>query len=258
MDLHNPALDGSSMSVERGRAGGIDRDLLRREVDEFLHVAAHDLQEPARQMRGFAELLARRAADELSPESADILAHVIEASRRFERLTCDLMSLYALMTRYSQIGTVDASAAFRDAVDVLAGLIVERGAVIDIGALPMVVGNHVLLARVFQNLIHNSLRYVHADPPRIRVRSISGDVPDRCMIEISDNGPGINPGERERIFNIFYRADRTNTADAGTGIGLAVARSAVSRFAGRIWVESHPGPGATFVMELCRAGPGSK
>jgi two-component system sensor histidine kinase KdpD len=100
--------------------------------------------------------------------------------------------------------------------------------------------------RVVANLVENAVRYSPADEPvRVQVRETGSEV----LVRIVDHGPGIGPGEEERIFEPFQRGSLTGTT-RGAGLGLAIARGFAEANGGRVWVESHAGQGATFVLAL--------
>jgi two-component system sensor histidine kinase KdpD len=104
--------------------------------------------------------------------------------------------------------------------------------------------------RVVANLVENALRYSPADEPvRVQVRETGSEV----LVRVVDHGPGIPAGEAERIFEPFQRGSLTGTT-RGAGLGLAIARGFAEANGGRVWVESHAGQGATFVVALPVAG----
>jgi two-component system sensor histidine kinase KdpD len=103
---------------------------------------------------------------------------------------------------------------------------------------------------VVANLVENALRYSPADEPvRVQVRETGSEV----LVRVVDHGPGIPAGEAERIFEPFQRGSLTGTT-RGAGLGLAIARGFAEANGGRVWVESHAGQGATFVVALPVAG----
>ena len=113
--------------------------------------------------------------------------------------------------------------------------------------LPLVRADAVQLERAFANLLENAARYGGDHPVAVRARVVG----HRMLIRIVDRGPGIPGRELERIFEPFYRgAERDGDGHVGSGLGLAVARGFVEANGGRVWAESLPGQGATFVVEL--------
>jgi two-component system, OmpR family, sensor histidine kinase KdpD len=104
----------------------------------------------------------------------------------------------------------------------------------------------VQVERVLANLLENATRYSNGEPVMIRARPVG----DRAIIRVIDRGPGIPVAERERIFEPFYRSPAAGGVHAGSGLGLAIAKGFVEANGGRIWVESGPGQGSTFVVEL--------
>ena len=112
--------------------------------------------------------------------------------------------------------------------------------------LPVVNGNRFLLSQIFQNLIHNAVKYHGAAP----IVSISSQVRDgECLFAIQDNGVGIDPLYHEKVFEIFQRLDSLD-GDSGSGIGLAICKKAVQRHGGKVWVESEIGKGSIFYFTL--------
>jgi two-component system phosphate regulon sensor histidine kinase PhoR len=107
------------------------------------------------------------------------------------------------------------------------------------------------VSRVLGNLVHNAVKFT----PEGGIISICAEPrgEDDVCISVSDTGPGIRREDQERIFERFYKADRSRTQDGGTGLGLAIARHIVEGHGGRIWVESTPGQGAKFYFTLPRA-----
>jgi two-component system, OmpR family, sensor histidine kinase KdpD len=95
--------------------------------------------------------------------------------------------------------------------------------------------------------LENAMRYSNGEPVIIRARSVG----DRAIIRVIDRGPGIPAADQERIFEPFYRADASAAEPhPGSGLGLAIAKGFVEANGGRIWVESSPGTGSRFVVEL--------
>jgi len=100
------------------------------------------------------------------------------------------------------------------------------------------------LMQLFQNLIGNAIKYCKDHPPEIYVSAelVDGD----WLIGVRDNGIGIDPNDRRRIFEIFERLHAAENEYAGSGVGLAICKRIVERHGGRIWVDSQPGEGSTF------------
>ncbi len=106
------------------------------------------------------------------------------------------------------------------------------------------------LQQVFQNLITNALKYRREEPPEIHISAVRQGTAWRFAVR--DNGIGIDPEYKEKIFGVFKRLHRNYS---GTGIGLAICQRVVERYGGRIWVESSPGRGATFFFTVPEAAP---
>jgi signal transduction histidine kinase len=221
------------------------------DLEQFAYIASHDLQEPLRMVSGFTGLLQRRYAGKLDADADEFIGFVIGGVNRMQALINDLLS-------YSRVGREDVAAKPVDmqvVVDqALANLqtaIEERSALVSRGPLPMVLANHGMLVRVFQNLISNALKFCKADRPIVRIAAEQHGA--EWVFSVADNGIGIDPQYRDRIFLIFQRLHQQGEYP-GTGIGLAVVKRIVERNGGRIWLESEPGKGTTFFFTLPATG----
>jgi len=141
------------------------------------------------------------------------------------------------------IPSTPAEAALKSAVENLRGAIAESGAVITHDSLPVVRADPSQLARVFQNLLANGIKYRGGKPPLIHVGLARRE--NEWVFSVSDNGIGFDPQYAERIFAPFKRL-HTRQDYAGTGVGLAICRKIIEAHGGRIWAESVPGHGSMF------------
>src|SRR5262249_7877334 len=117
--------------------------------------------------------------------------------------------------------------------------------------LPLVPGDEVLIEEVVVNVLENAARYTPAASPI----EVSGAVIDGTVrVDVGDRGPGLPPGEEERIFDKFHRGAQ-DPASGGIGLGLTIARGIVTAHGGRIWAENRPGGGALFRFTLPLGGP---
>jgi light-regulated signal transduction histidine kinase (bacteriophytochrome) len=226
-------------------------EALRRangDLEQFAFSASHDLQEPLRNVAIYGQLLSRRYGDGLDEEGRQFLKIVTGGARRMENLVNDLLT-------YTRAGReegdepeiVDANASLEEALSNLSGAIEECGATITHNGLPSLCMRRVHLQQLFQNLIGNALKYRGEEAPRIRVTA--DRVEDHWRFSVEDNGIGISPEYREKIFGIFKRLHH-NGQYSGTGIGLAICQRLVERYDGRIWVESQLGCGARFFFTI--------
>ncbi|WP_339748041.1 PAS domain-containing protein [uncultured Maricaulis sp.] len=238
------------------RAAYAQLERTNAELDRFATVASHDLQEPLRKVSAFAGLVRRRYASQIDEEGARSLDYLVDAAQRMQRLIDDLLSYSRMSSQPLQLQPVDLRALTNDVIDQLGTSIAECGAQLDIGDLPSVCADPLLMRQVVQNLISNALKYRGTELPRIEiaVRSDAGT----WTFSIADNGIGIDPKFFDKIFAPFQRL-HSREEYSGTGIGLAIVRQAIERHDGRIWVESAEGEGAkfSFSIPIRKPEPGS-
>jgi PAS domain S-box-containing protein len=221
------------------------------ELEQFAYVASHDLQEPLRMVASYTQLLARRYKGRLDSDADEFIGFAVDGAARMQKLIQDLLLYSRVTTRGESITVTEAATACNDALRNLRGAIAEAEGVVTVGPLPAVLADATQLTQLFQNLIMNAIKYRDQRKPEIHI-TVERDG-DLAVFAVRDNGIGIEPQYFERIFQMFQRL-HTMKAYSGTGIGLALCRKIVERHGGRIWVESQPGEGSTFLFTIPQGG----
>lgn len=222
------------------------------ELEQMAYVASHDLQEPLRMVASYVQLLERRYHDKLDADANEFIAFAVDGVKRMQALIDDLLIYSRVGTKAVPLRPVDSGAVVAAAIRSLKIAIDECGAQINIEALPMVLGDARQLEQLFQNLIGNAVKFRGDAKPLIHIRAEAEQ--DFWRFSVQDNGIGIGPEYFSRIFVMFQRL-HARREYPGTGMGLAICKKIVERHGGRIWVESEPGQGATFLFTL-RQVPG--
>ena len=221
-----------------------------RELQDFAFVASHDLQEPLRKIRTFADLLREEHGPALPDEAQHYLDRMHEAASRMSRLISDLLAFSRLSTRARPFTRVALGTVVREALDDLDVTLRETGTSVEVGTLPTIEADEGQLRQVFQNLIGNAIKFRRDGvPARVSVRSVGLDAEGRVVIEVADNGIGFDEKYLTRIFTPFQRL-HTRGEYPGTGIGLAIVRKVIERHGGGVTARSTPGAGTTFVLAL--------
>jgi light-regulated signal transduction histidine kinase (bacteriophytochrome) len=218
-----------------------------QELDDFAHLASHDLKEPLRNIITFSELLREDLGGNLSDQSRKDLGFITGSAARMQSLINDLLALSRAGRAAMQWGEFPLEVCVRQALDALAVQIADAQAAIEIEPLPEVYGDRLLLSQLWQNLIANSVKFRGPGKPKIRITARLEN--GRQVFGVEDNGLGVLPEHHDIIFQPFRRVS-TSAQREGTGIGLAICRKVVERHAGRIWVESEPGAGSHFRFYL--------
>jgi len=218
------------------------------DLEQFAYSASHDLREPLRMVASYSELLKRRFGSELDETGELYIRYVVEGAHRMEKLLKDLLTYIRISKeRAEPAEEADANYALEQALANLQAAITASSACITHTALPKVHIQSFQLEQVFQNLIGNAIRYRREETPEIHVAAeLRGQ---EWVFSVKDNGIGISPKYKDRIFGMFKRL-HTSSDYPGTGMGLAICQRIVERAGGRIWVESEVGKGSTFFFTI--------
>lgn len=222
-----------------------------RDLEQFAYIASHDLKEPLRTINTYLGLLTRTYGPTLNDEAKEFIQYTVDAARR-------MMALIESLLRYARVGRaamqvlpIDANIIVQDILSQLRTLIHESKADVRVASLPTVMGDKDQLSLLVQNLISNAIKFTPSGTvPVVEVTAIQKD--SEWIFSIRDNGIGINPEHRQRIFEVFRRLHPRDQYP-GEGIGLATCKRIVERHGGRIWVESPTSgahSGSTFFFSL--------
>lgn len=222
------------------------------DLEEFACMVSHDLKEPLVTAGGYLRLLERRSKGAVDAAATGYIRHALEGIQRMDRLIGDLLEYSRAGNCGKEFQPVDPSAVLDAVLANLSGPIEKRNVVVTRDPLHEVMSDESQFLRLFQNLISNSIKFCHDPSPRIHVSSLRNEG-NETVFSISDNGIGVAPEHAEEIFEAFRRL-HTRKDFPGTGIGLATCRKIVERHGGRIWVESTPGSGATFLFTIPSRG----
>ncbi|WP_440766927.1 PAS domain S-box protein [Natronorubrum sp. DTA7] len=238
---------------------GIGRDITdRREyehkleasnerLEQFAYAASHDLQEPLRMVTSYLQLLENRYADALDEDAAEFIEFAVDGAERMREMIEGLLQYSRVETQGDSFEPIDLDDVLESTLENLAIQIEETDAEITTESLPRVRGDRSQLQQVFQNLISNAIEYSGDAPPQVCVSAErNGSV---CDVSVRDEGIGIDPENRERIFDVFQRL-HSREQHSGTGLGLALCQRIVERHDGEIRVDSEPGEWTTFTFTL--------
>ena len=218
------------------------------ELEQFAHVASHDLQAPLRAVISFSQLLELEHGEELSAQGKEFLGHISESALRMRNLIRDLLALSKVGSVKKAPARVELEEVLGEVLENLRVAIRESGAEVTYRDLPAVMGHPSQLVQLFQNLIQNSINYGPEDGvPHISLAARPTDF--GFILKVADNGKGIAPEHQQRIFQMFQRLDPRANPE-GTGIGLALCKKIAEEHGGSIRVESTLAVGTTFFIEL--------
>lgn len=224
---------------------------INSEQEAFNYSISHDLRAPLVTISNYARIILTDYGQALDDEGRGMLQRVENAAIRMEETLKHLLEYSTLAREEVVLQSLNLNEVVRDLTIEHRGLIQQMHAEVSIGRdLPPVRGSRAILAQVLANLLTNALKYTKSGvAPRVE---IGAEVTDgHVVIHVRDHGIGIEPKYHERIFQIFERLHGYSRYP-GSGVGLAIARRAVERMNGRIWLDSELGEGSCFYIELGR------
>jgi signal transduction histidine kinase len=246
----------ASGALQQGRATAemlAEKTRLEEMQSTFVSIVSHELQTPVAIIKSYAATLAREDAT-WSAETIQRVSHNIEDEcDRLHRLITDLLDLSRIQAGRvaMRVGSVDLPQLAAEIVDQLSPRAPQHSLRASFPpSFPLVRGDVDQLRRALFNLVQNAVKYSPNGGEVLIVGELSGG--SGVIVRVVDQGIGIAPGEEERIFDRFHRADnRLSRTTAGVGLGLYITRSIVEGHGGRIWVESSgPGHGSVFSILL--------
>ena len=244
-------------ALEALLAAALERDTLLSDVVEtralrrsdvlktaLLRAVSHDLRTPLTAILAAAEPLAAEHIDD--GERRELAGGVTLEAQRLSRLIDQLLDLSRLEAQVvaARRDWCSIDEVLRAAVDHVATP-AEFNLSLD-PELPLVQADAAQLERAFANLLENSARHAGGHPVSVRARPVGS----RVLVRIVDRGPGIPPTQLERVFEPFYRSGNDRTGHRGSGLGLAIARGFLEVNGAKVWAESLPNQGTSFVVEV--------
>ena len=230
------------------------------ELKKFAYIASHDLKAPLRSIGSFTGLLKRRYDHLFDQNAKEYMEFIIEGSKRMNQLLDDLLA-YSKIEKlaYNKEGIrqsleewLDTRSVVSNALHNLSYRINEHQAdiLVNESALPKLKANQSHMTQLFQNIIDNGIKFKGTARPQISIDCATDA--QKHTFSIRDNGIGIAPEYKDKIFGMFNRLHGVDAYE-GTGIGLATCKKIIERHGGEIWVESEIGRGSTFYFSIPRA-----
>ncbi len=231
-----------------GRSNDLKKTIA--ELEAFSYSLSHDLRAPLRAINSFVQIFMEDYGTNVDPKGITVLQRVVGSTQKMDQMVLDLLSFTRLSHEPMQIEALNAE-------ELIQGIIRDRSefqsprAVIAIESpLRKVMGNSASLTQCLMNLLDNAVKFVApGTKPEVRIYSEDAGILTRLYVE--DNGVGISPDSQHQLFRMFHRFHGKDYP--GTGIGLAIVRKAVERMDGTVGVDSQPGRGTRFWLELRKA-----
>ena len=224
-------------------------EALNRDLESFSYIASHDLQAPLRKILQFGELVKTHTSLQVDEEVKEYIDRMQRAAVRMQSLISDLLAYSRVTNNLLSYRVIDLNQIVREVLDDLEAQIQASGAQVEVGDLPSLSAEPILMRQLFQNLIGNALKF-HA-PGKSPVVKIEAAFPTLKWVEIRviDQGIGFDEQNLNKIFLPFERLHNRSEYE-GSGIGLAICRKIVERHSGSITARSKAGEGATFIVAL--------
>jgi signal transduction histidine kinase len=216
------------------------------ELNQFAHVASHDMKEPLRMIANYSQLLEKSINGQLKPEQKEYLVYINDGAKRMNNVIQSLLQLSKINAANKKT-VVNVNDVIDEVKKALKLEIHNRNVSITCSNLTLVMADETKLTQLFQNLISNAIKYNQSAAPVIDIRCTEQENAHR--FEVADNGIGIEKQYRDKVFIIFQRL-HTRTEYEGTGIGLSICKKIIDGLQGKIWIEDSPLGGTKFCFTI--------
>ena len=226
-------------------------DVLTRsneELERFAYICSHDMQEPVRLINSYTEVLEHKYRQSFDENGRKYIGIITSHAQHLRKLISDILAFSRVGREEIVLEKVDMEAILTETMEEFESTITEKHAVITHGKLPTIHTSSTLVRMLFQNLISNALKFNDGSKsPEIHIDAEKR--PDEWRFSVQDNGIGIDPRYRDKVFAIFQRIHRRDEYP-GAGIGLSACHKYLNLCGGTLWFESTPGKGSIFYFTL--------
>lgn len=221
---------------------------VNQELEAFTYSVSHDLRAPLRHIDGFSKILAEEAGAGLDPSAKECLEHIRKGSQQMGRMVDELLNLARIVRPEASRELTGLGSLVEEVLSDLKPEMEGREITLEIGELPLVDCDPVLMKQVFVNLFSNALKFTR---PRPRAVIQVGQIRQagQAVVFVRDNGVGFSMKYADKLFGVFQRLHRREEFE-GTGIGLATVQRIIQKHGGRVWAEAELDRGATFFFTL--------
>jgi PAS domain S-box-containing protein len=229
--------------------------LKNEEMERFVYTISHDLKSPLVTIQAFLRFLEKDLREPDHERVRKDIDYISNAATRMNRLLEELLELSRIGRKVNPPEDMLLQDVVRDALKLVAGRLVERGVQVELASKPILLhGDRTRLVEVFQNLIDNAAKFTGGQAAPTIWIGAEEDEEEGLVLFVKDNGVGIDPRHRGKVFGLFEKLD---PGSEGTGVGLALVKRIIEIHSGRIWVESDgPGQGTVFRFTLPRTRRG--
>ncbi len=219
------------------------------ELEQFSHSIMHDMRAPARSLLGFSHILLHEYHDSFNDEGRFYLQQIATSAKRMDGMVHDVLNYSTILHGKFPLEMIEPEPLLHEILETYPLFRRHRTEIFINGAFPKVEGNVSALTQCISGLLENAIKFVpRGRQPQVHIwAELRGE---HVRLNFRDNGVGIAHDQQEAIFDLFRQLHREK---GGSGIGLAIVRKSVSRMGGRAGVDSKPGEGSCFWLELKRA-----
>jgi signal transduction histidine kinase len=219
------------------------------QLENFAYIASHDLREPLRTIRNFAELLKNRYADQLDETAINHINLIVSGTSQMNSLVEDLLTYSRVNTENHSFEPTNVKDLLNEVLNGLENYIEESGTTVTVQELPESINaNPTKMKQLLLNLITNAIKFRKPEVPAKILISMK-NLGEYWKLNVADNGMGIRKEFQKQIFMLFKKL-HTSGEHPGTGLGLAICQKIIEQHEGNIWVESQEGKGAVFCCTI--------